>query len=296
MKLFVAGGTGFVGRDFVRRAVAAEHQVRCLFRDAVRVETMFGSGIELVRGDILDLDSLRKGIQGVEAAVNFVGITYEQEETSFKDIYVKGVENLITVLKEFGVRRYLHMSVLGAEERSTSRYFKAKWEADELVRRSGLDYTIFKPSVIFGPEDNLINRYVKMVRWLPIVPVIGRGKTKVQPVFVGDVSRAFLEALKRPVSIGKEYLLGGPEVMTSTQIINTVMFLYRKKRLKVRIPRALLFILGFFMEKLLPNPFITREELRVLRHDSVCDISDFRRELGIEPVSLKKNLRNYIEI
>lgn len=296
MKILVTGGTGFVGRHFIRRMKAAGHSVRCLVRDKEKADALFGDAVDFVQGDIQNKDALQLASYGMDAIVHLVGIIYEPEGVLFQKVHVQGTANVILSARTAGVRRLIHFSASGAEKKSPSRYFRTKWEAEELVRQSGLDYTIFRPTLIFGPGDNLINRYMKWITWLPILPVVGSGKHKVQPIFINDVARAIQESLNRPISIGQTYALGGPSVLNSRQIISELAAVLRKERMQLPIPASLLWVIATLMEKLLPNPLLTIEQLQALHRDNICDITALEHELEIHPMSLQKSVRDFRDV
>lgn len=292
MRLLVTGATGFVGRHWVRRALARGHKIRCFVRDAPRGEKIFAKSVEFAEGDLTQADSLIPAARGMEGVVHLAGVSFERESVTFSKIHVEGTRNLILAMKEAGIKRMLHMSILGAEKASRSRCLRSRWQGDEFVRKSGLDYTIFKPSLIFGPDDHLIANYMRLVRRLPFVPMLGTGKTRLQPVFVEDVVRAMMAALESPDARSKEYALGGPKALNSREILEILLSTYGWTKRGVAIPRFWFWISAYLMEKLIPRPLWTREQLARLKGNVTCDTSEAERDLGFKPMSLKRGIRD----
>src|ERR1051325_2607377 len=175
MKVFVTGATGFVGQEIVRRLHDAGYAIRILVR----------------RKPLLRVD----GFRGAMDAEIHVGIISEFRQNTFENVHLMGTRNVVTAARDQGVKRFIHMSALGTRPNSVSRYHQTKWEAEEIVRGSGLDFTIFRPSLIFGPRDMFVNTFAKIIRFSPIVPILGRQDARFQPVAIDTVASAFVKAL-----------------------------------------------------------------------------------------------------
>lgn len=222
-KVLVTGGTGFVGRAVVEKLLALGCEVRVLSRSAK------GSpGVETLPGGLDDPAALERACAGVQAVVHLVGIIAEKKGQTFEQVHVEGTRAVLAAARKAGVRRWLHMSALGARPDTAARYAKTKAGAEALVRESGLDWTIFRPSIVFGPGDQFVNQFAAMFRfpwnWLQLhsFPLIGGGKTKLQPIAVGDVAAAFAGALSRAESVGKTYDLVGTEALSLKEILQEV--------------------------------------------------------------------------
>src|SRR3989304_8264423 len=176
--ILITGSTGFVGRNIVKKAKEKGLKLKCLVRSPERARSVLGDNIEFAQGDVLNSNSLDKAMEGVEAIIHLVGIIVETKGASFENVHYHGTVNVVEAAKKAGVKRYLHMSALGTRADAESRYHKTKWQAEENVRNSGLDWTIFRPSVIFGSEDEFINMFIRMIKLSPIIQSLEEEKGK----------------------------------------------------------------------------------------------------------------------
>jgi NADH dehydrogenase len=215
----ILGGSGFVGRALVARLLADGHRVRVLSRsDDTRARTP--SAAEHLVGDVYAAGFLREAFAGCDAVINLVGILNERGDDGrgFRKVYVELAESVLAAMRDTGVRRLLQMSALHAGD-GESHYLKARGEAETLVRASGLDWTLLRPSVIAGPGDGLFCRFAQLLRFAPGLP-LGRADARFQPVWVGDVAAAFARSLVDDATIGRSYDLVGPKVMTLGEIVH----------------------------------------------------------------------------
>ena len=178
MKVFVTGGTGFVGREVVSKLLTAGHNIRCLVRTGSDSKLPQDEALEPFTGDATETDTLIGALEGCDPVIHLIGIIREfpGRGVTFERQHVVATRNIINLTVESGVRRYLHMSANGADEKGETGYQTSKWEAELIVRESGLDWTIFRPSIIFGCESEFVKMMVSMVKSLPVVPVIGSGR------------------------------------------------------------------------------------------------------------------------
>ena len=225
-KVLVTGGTGFVGRAVVGRLRALGFEVRLLSRSGrAGMALAARAGCEVIPGDIGDRAALERACQGVDAVVHLVGIIAEKGRQTFERVHVSGTEHVVRAAEHAGVKRYIHMSALGCRAEAPSRYHRTKWEAEEIVRRSSLAWTIFRPSVIFGPGDGFVSRLAAFLRppfsWLQLhsFPLIGGGESLLQPVAVEDVAQAFAAAIAHAGAVGQTYDLAGPERLSLRAIL-----------------------------------------------------------------------------
>ncbi len=281
-RIVVLGGTGFVGRHLVRRLVADGHAVTVLSRNSgIHHEEVFPPEVTLRDCNVYDTAALTRALQGADAAINLAGILNERGDSGkgFRRVFVELTDALIAACHQAGVRRLLQMSALNAG-RGRSHYLKARGEAEAHVKASGLDWTIFQPSVIFGEGDGLFCRFAGLLRWMPVLP-IARGGAKFAPVFVGDVAEAFRRALADRRTIGQVYELYGPDVFTLAEIVRMTARTLGLKRLVIPLPDAL----GRLQAEVgewLPGKPISRDNFRSLLTDSVGGIDGLHR-LGIVP-------------
>jgi NADH dehydrogenase len=288
----VTGGTGFVGRAVVLELLQAGYEVRILSRKAPE---RLPDGVRHVPGSVVTGDGLDILLNGVDALIHLVGIIKEAGANTFKAAHYEGTVHVISAASRNGVKRYLHMSAMGTRADAVSRYHITKFAAEQAVRDSGLDWTIFRPSTIFGPSDEFINMLFGIMRKTPVMPVVGGGKTRMQPVYVLDVAKAFVTALESDRCIGKTYELGGPQQLSLRQMLKIVAQVSGLNRLFLNIP------LGFVSPAVkvgellkLPLP-VTSDQLIMLGEDNIRTGGDPVEELGIKWTPFEEGIRGYLE-
>lgn len=295
-RVFVTGATGFVGRGVIQSLRAAGHVVRCLVRRGSEPALKGFEAIERVEGDVLARRTLDEAMTGCDAVIHLVGIIRERPAAgvTFERVHVDATRNVLAAAGAAGVRRVLHMSALGTRPGARSRYHQTKWRAEEAVRESGLDWTIFRPSIIYGPGDAFVTMLARMVRRLPVVPVIGSGETRLQPVTIGLVAEGFARALDEAGSIGQAYDVGGPRAYTVNEILDLVgQVLKRRKVRKVHLPVPLVRSAALVLQTL---PFfpVTTDQLLMLEEDNACDPEPFYQTFGLTPLSLPAGLERIL--
>lgn len=294
--ILVTGGTGFVGSEIVKELLEGSFRVRVLARHPEKARGLSGTGCQLQKGDVTDISSVLKSITPeIEAVLHLVGILAESKRASFQSVHVDGTRNVVEACKGMGVSRLLHMSALGAREGAVSEYHRTKWEAEEIIRVSGLDYTIFRPSVIFGPLDHFTNVFAKMMRLSPVVMVPGSGQSRMQPVFVGDVAKAYALSLKRKDTIGRTLELGGPEELTFDEIIERIGEAVGLRRRKLHVPMPLMKANAMLAEKLLSKPPFSRDALKMLEEDNTTKLNALVEVFGLAPKALSEGMREYLK-
>ena len=289
--ILVTGATGFVGAEILRRASRRGWRVRGLARNPERAESLGRlPNVELFRGDVSRPDELDEALEGVEVVVHLVGIIVETRAQSYEDVHVTGTRNVVEATRRAGISRYVHMSALGVEAgQDASDYYRTKWRAEELVRGAGLESTIFRPSVVFGRDDDFFNRLARIVRWSPVVPLPGGGRSRFQPVWIGDVAECFLQATRMELTPEPVYDVAGPQLMTLKEIVYTLMELTRHRRPILSLPLGPLRAAAAVLETVLPTPPLTRDQLRMLAIDNVSDRAGqqaLRRDFEIEHARL----------
>ncbi len=222
--ILVTGATGFVGREIVRQLHAAGYKMRLLVRDLKEAEPMAKRyGCELVKGNVVQPESVFLAMKGIEAVIHLVGIIAETPEMAFETAHIEGTRSVLIAMQRTGVKRYLHMSANGTRPQARSRYHQTKWTAEELVRESGLDWTIFRPSLIYGEHDQSINVMARVIRSpLRFFPNVGGGKSRVQPIPVEEVARCFVHAVGNPQTTRNLYVLCGPYSLLWREILTLI--------------------------------------------------------------------------
>lgn len=291
-RVFVTGGTGFVGKAVIRALQAHGFIVRCLVRPGSEGRLKGFESIDRVPGNVLTPKGLAESMRGCAAVIHLVGIIRERRGSGvvFDRLHSLATANVLTAAREAGSRRYLQMSALGARPDARSRYHRTKWEAEESVRRSGLDWTIFRPSVIYGPGDGSISVLAAMVRRLPIIPVLGDGCYRLQPVAVEQVAEGFARALERAPSVRQTYEVGGPHSYAFDEILDQIGLALGKPRVR-KLHQPMIFVRPL-VRLLEPLPFfpVTSEQILMLEENNVCDPTPFYRDFGLEPIPLREGL------
>jgi uncharacterized protein YbjT (DUF2867 family) len=301
LKLLVTGGTGFVGTHLVNRFLQRGHAVAVLARSPDKTRNRYNRAVETVPGDVLEPATLAAAAAGRDAVVHLVGIINEKGARTFDRMHREATENVVAAAKSAGVRRYLHMSAMGSAEDAPSEYGRTKAAGEKAVRASGLDWTIFRPSIIFGEGDGFVSLLAPIVKLNPgFIPVIGPGTTRFQPVSISDVARVFADALKKPETVGKTYEVGGPEIFTLDQIYREIAAAVGKpgKRL-IHFPLWYGRLLASGFEWLarrgvFADPPLTRDQLRSLSRDNAADTSATEATFGGEWRRFGPGIREYL--
>ncbi len=271
--IVVTGASGYLGSHIVKRLAKMGRPVRALVRSrrwAEKEGRLKGLALEWAEADVTRPETLRPAMQGVTAGVHTVAIAIEKGERTYETINYQGTVNVVEAAKAAGVRRFVNISQLGADSSLPYRFLASKGKAQEYIAASGLDWTAFRPSVIWGPEDEFANTFARLVPLTPIFfPIVGDENSKFQPVWVEDVVTCIVKALDDPGTICKEYELGGPEVLTLEEIERRTLKALGARRLMVRFPMPLLRIVVSLMEALLPAPPVTRSLLELLAVSNV---------------------------
>jgi uncharacterized protein YbjT (DUF2867 family) len=293
--ILVTGGTGFVGRRIVHALRAEDRPVRALVRGRRRGATLESWGCELATGDVSDAASVRAAVEGCDTVVHLVAII-AGKPADFERVMTQGTRSVVDAAKEAGATRFLLMSALGTNERSREvvPYYGAKWEMEQAVKSSGLDWTIFRPSFVFGKDGGILPTLVRQVRLLPVTPVAGDGGRRLQPIWVDEVARCFALAPTTAASVGQTYDLGGPDTPTWNELYEAIQVALGKRRRLVHIPVGLLRV-GALALELLPKPPVTRDQLTMLElEDNVGDPAPANAIFGLRPISLAEQLRRAI--
>jgi uncharacterized protein YbjT (DUF2867 family) len=290
--ILVTGGTGFVGPKIVHELRAREHDVRCLVRDRGRASKLAAWGCELVEGDVTDAASLREAVRGCDAVIHLVAILTGSRQ-QFERIMEEGTRDLVAAAKEEGVRRFVQMSALGTSEetRNLVPYFHAKWEMEQAVKASGIEHVIFRPSFVFGPDGGILTTFKRLARLMPVTPIVGSGKQRIQPIWVEDVAAYFAAAVDKPEAANRTFELGGPDVVTWDELWTRLKRAMGVRRPSLHVPMGLMRIQATVLERL-PNPPVTRDQLKMLEAgDNVVSSNDAVETFKLPLVPLDDQLR-----
>ncbi|MEG3639092.1 complex I NDUFA9 subunit family protein [Magnetococcus sp. PR-3] len=291
--ILITGATGFVGQALIKQLISDGLQVKGLARHPEQGQPM--DGVTYLPADIDEPKTLEQAMDGVTCVIHLVGILAESGKHTFERVHHQGTRHVVDATKKAGIKRYIHMSSLGTRKDAVAQYHQSKWHAESYVRESGLDYTIFRPSVIFGAEDNFVNQFARMIRFSPAVPILGNGQSKMQPIAVEDVATCFATALSNPQTIGQTYELGGPEQLTFEKIMETILEALDKKRFKLHLPFALLKLEGKIFEMILPNPPLTYDQMLMAQEDNICQAGTGMPEpFQFNPLPFAEGIRRYL--
>lgn len=299
-QIAVLGGSGFIGRYIVKRlaergevlAVGGRHAADAKF---LKLKGDVGQvGLVNIAIDSSD-EVLRAFLADKDALVNCVGILYERGAQKFDVVHHSAPAKLARLAREAGIARLVHISAIGADPRSSSAYARSKAAGEQAVKDAFPTATILRPSIVFGPEDDFFNRFASMAVLSPVVPLIGGGETRFQPVYVGDVASAAIRVLDDPAAAGRTYELGGPKVYTFRQLMEVMLHEIKRNRRFIDLPFGIASLQARLLS-LLPKPPLTPDQVEMLRHDNVVAAGALDlRMLGIEPTAVEAILPTYLD-
>lgn len=297
----VFGGSGFIGRHVVRALARRQYRIRVAVRRpdlAGHLQPLGRVGqIHAVQANVRYPESVEAAVHEAEIVINLTGILFERGRQSFEAVQAEGALGVARAAAGVGAR-VIHVSALGADPESPSLYAQTKAAGERTVLRVAPEAVIFRPSVVFGPEDDFFNRFAAMARLSPVLPLIGGGETRFQPVYVGDVAEAIARAVDGAARPGTIYELGGPEVKTFRQLMEFVLAATERRRLLVPLPFRLAALQASVLQ-FLPKPPLTPDQVKLLMHDNV--VSEAARDegrtlggLGIDPTAMAAIVPSYL--
>jgi len=294
--ILVTGASGFVGRRVVAHLREAGRRVRALVRPTSARRMDDTAGLEIADGDLRRAEAVTAAARGCGACIHLVGILRERGEATFQAVHVEGTEHVVAACLEAGVRRLVHMSALGVGRDAKTPYFRTKAEAETAVRNSGLDWTILRPSVIHGPQGDFMIQMARMVARPGPVPLVGRGVQVIQPVWVEDVAGVAAGALARGATIGRTYAVGGPDVLTLRAFYRTLArVLLGRQKMLLPVPRFAVRTGVWLAARVLANPPVTPDELRMLEAARPCDTGPVQNDFDRQPAPFEDTLKAYAD-
>jgi len=305
----IFGGSGFLGRHVVRALAKQEYRIRVAVRRpdlAGHLQPLGRVGqIHAVQANVRHRPSVAAAVRGSNVVINLVGILFESGRQRFDTVQSFGAEGIALAAAAHNARM-IHVSAIGANENSSAAYARAKWRGEQLVLAATPDAVIFRPSILFGPNDDFFNRFAGIAQLSPVLPLVGGGHTRFQPVFAGDVADAIAKAVAGATTPGAIYELGGPEAFTFKELMEFVLATIERRRLLVPLPFGLAKLQAAAFElvskvplRVLSKPLLTRDQVELLRYDNV--VSDAARRdgltlegLGITPRSVEAIAPTYL--
>jgi len=296
----IFGGSGFIGRYVVQRLAKHGWTLRIAVRrpdQALFLKPLGDVGqIAPMAANIRHERSVAAAVEGADTIVNLVGILYESGRQRFTAVHVDGVRRMARAAAGSGVTRFLHLSAIGADAASPSAYARSKAAGEATLLEHFPTATILRPSIVFGPEDDFFNRFAEMTRFLPALPLIGGGRMRFQPVYVGDVADAAAKVLEDPTTAGKIYELAGPRAYSFKELMQILLSVIGRRRMLLPVPFAIATLQAAILG-LLPHPPLTLDQLRLLKRDNLPSGKlPGLAELGISPTGLEAILPAYLEI
>lgn len=298
----VFGGSGFIGRHVVRALVRRGYRVRAAVRRpdlAGHLQPLGAVGqIHAVQANIRNRASIDRAVAGADAVVNLVGILYETGRQRFDAVQGFGPGAVARAAAAAGITRMVQVSAIGADPESRSGYARSKAAGEAAVLEGQPGAVILRPSIVFGPEDDFFNRFAAMARISPMLPLIGGGHTRYQPVYVADVAEAAARAVEGRARAGTIYELGGPEIRTFRELMEFILAETGRSRLLVPVPFGLATLQARLLQ-LLPKPLLTVDQVRLLQHDTVVSQAAIDEErtltgLGIDPTAMETVVPTYL--
>ncbi len=289
MRIAVTGGSGFVGRHLVNRLLKENHEITVL-TNRKPAPNFFGKKVRAVSGSVHNLSELLPSFQRNQVVFHLVGIIAETRTNTFEKTVAEGTKNVVEACRETGVKRIIYLSALGTSKNAQTAYHRTKFLAEQSVISSGLEWVIFRASIIYGKDDGFLTIMSKIIRMLPFVPIFGDGKYQLQPIHIDDVTEAMAQAAENPNADEQIIDLGGPEQLEYLQVMNYIKRSMGKKRLNFHIPFGVIKPVATLMELFLKPAPLTKDQLTMLKMGNTGNISKMKALFGIEPIRFEDGL------
>jgi uncharacterized protein YbjT (DUF2867 family) len=290
-RVAVFGGTGFLGRRIAVQLAGAGMVTRVAARNLGVAPT--AERVTAVYADVRDETSVALALEDCDAAVNAVGHYVERGSTTFPAVHELGARNVAHQARTLSLKRLIHISGIGVNLYSPSRYIRCRARGEVMVRDVFPEAVILRPSVMFAPDDRFVNALAAITGWTPVLPLFGSGNTRLQPVYTGDVANAVLAALKMPAAVGKTYELGGPEIFTYRELIESILTRFGRRRLLLPVPFRVWELFALLCRRL-ASPPVTKAQITLMRVDNVVANEALAlADLGVAPTALRTILPEY---
>ncbi|MFQ5499258.1 MAG: complex I NDUFA9 subunit family protein [Candidatus Zixiibacteriota bacterium] len=289
----VTGSTGFIGSHLIRRLLKDGVAVNALIHSKPPGQDI-SSQVTPFLGSLKDDQVLAAAFQGCDVVFHLVGLIVETRRQTFDDVVVAGTNRVVDACKQAGVGRLVYLSALGTQSGAESRYHQTKYQAEQTVINSGLEFTIYRPSVIYGPSDGFITMLTKMIRISPVLPIIGDGRYRLQPVHVDDLVGVLVGGIGIAESVGQTIDIGGPEKLEYLELLNILLRVMGKKRMNLHLPTAFMKMIAGLLECLVKPSPLTVDQIRMLGAGNTGDNEKAKRLFGFSPVAFEQGLRRYL--
>jgi|TARA_B110000438_G_scaffold287578_1_gene320050 uncharacterized protein YbjT (DUF2867 family) len=294
----IFGAGGFLGKHLMRQLTKLEYRIKVATRKPYLKGYLKPLGnpgqIELFKTNLFNSEDVKKILKDCDFAINLVGILYETRKQKFNQIHSQFPQLLSNLCEEMGIKNLVHVSALGAQEKHKSEYIKSKFQGERNIQDTFKPSVILRPSLVIGSEDKFFNTFASIAQFSPIIPLIGGGKTKFSPIYVGDMVKAIVKSLDLNNSEPLIYELGGPINYSFKELMVILLKQIKKKRFLVNIPFELAKFNSYFLQ-MLPNPLLTADQIEILKHDNIVTGNyPLLKDLGITGTNIESILPKYI--
>ena len=294
----IFGAGGFIGKHLMRQLTKLDYRVKVATRNPYLKGYLKPLGnpgqIELFKINIFNPNDVKQILKNSDIAINLVGILYETRKQKFNQIHSQFPYLLSNLCNELGIKNLVHVSALGVKEKHVSQYMQSKLQGEKNIQDTFKSSVILRPSVVFGPEDKFFNTFASIAQFSPVLPLIGGGKTKFAPIYVGDVAKAIVKALELNNSKPKIYELGGSKNYSFKELMEILLTEIKKKRLLIPVPFGMAKLQSYFLQ-MMPNPLLTPDQVEMLKYNNIVS-GDYPtlKDLGISGTSIQSILPKYI--
>ena len=294
----IFGAGGFLGKHLMRQLTKLGYRVKVATRNPYLKGYLKPLGnpgqIELFKTNIFNLEDVRQILKDCDFAINLVGILYETRKQKFNQIHSQFPHLLSNLCSEIGIKNLVHISALGVAERHNSLYMQSKLQGEKNIQNNFKPSVILRPSIVFGPEDKFFNTFASIAQFSPGLPLVGGGKTKFAPIYVGDVAKAIVKAIDLNNSEPQIYELGGPENYSFKELMKILLTEIKKKRFLIPIPFGIAKFQSYFLQ-MMPNPLLTPDQVELLKHNNIVSGNyPTLKDLGISGTPIQSILSKYI--
>jgi len=294
----IFGAGGFLGKHLMRQLTKLDYRVKVATRNPYLKGYLKPLGnpgqIELFKTNIFDSEDVKKVLENSDFVINLVGILYETKKQKFDQIHSQFPLFLSKQCNELNIKKLIHVSALGVREKHNSRYMQSKLQGEKNIQNTFKSSVILRPSLVFGPEDKFFNTFASLAQFFPAIPLIGGGKTKFAPIYVGDVAKAIVKSLEISSMESKIYELGGPKNYSFKELMEILLMEIKKKRFLMPIPFSLAKFNSYFLQ-MLPNPLLTPDQVELLKYNNIVTGNyPTLKDLGITGTTVQSILPKYI--